>query len=55
MFYHQTKNASTIGVKEAKDISDELIELYAVGRNAKVKKKRREQITNQQSSLFDNV
>ncbi len=55
MFYHQTKNASTIGLKEAKAISDELVELYAVGRNAKVKQKKRAETANQQSSLFDNV
>jgi hypothetical protein len=53
MFYHQTKNASTLGLKEAKEISDELIELYTVGRNAKAKRKKRETI--EQSTLFDNV
>lgn len=55
MFYHQTKNASTIGLKDAKAISEELIELYAVGRNAKTKKNKRAAASNSQSSLFDNV
>ncbi|MCU0320925.1 MAG: hypothetical protein MUE72_00840 [Chitinophagaceae bacterium] len=53
MFYHQTKNASTLGIKDAKAISDELIELYTVGRNAKTK---RAKITaTKQSTLFDNL
>ncbi len=43
MFYHQTKNAATLGLKEAKDISTELHSLYTVGRNAKAKKKAREE------------
>lgn len=43
MFYHQTKNAATMGLKDAKDISTELHSLYAVGRNAKVKMKKREE------------
>jgi hypothetical protein len=53
MFYHQTKNASTLGLNDAKAITDELVALYTVGRNAKTK---RAKITaNKQSSLFDNV
>lgn len=53
MFYHQTKNASTLGLKDAKAISDELIELYTVGRNAKTK--RAKISASKQSSLFDNL
>ncbi|MBP9215288.1 MAG: hypothetical protein KBF36_12060, partial [Chitinophagaceae bacterium] len=53
MFYHQTKNAATLGLQDAKAINDELIELYTVGRNAKVKQNKRN--NNAQNTLFDNV
>lgn len=43
MFYHQTRNAATLGLEDAKDISTELHSLYAVGRNAKTKRKAREE------------
>lgn len=43
LFYNQTKNAATLGLKEAKDIATQLNLLYTVGRNAKVKTKTREE------------
>ncbi len=53
LFYHQTKNASTLGLKDAKEISDELVELYTVGRNAKNKQKKRD--SKKETTLFDDI
>ncbi len=43
MFYHQTKNAATLGLKDAENITIHLNSLYTVGRNAKAKKKKNEE------------
>ncbi len=43
MFYHQTKNAATLGLKDASAITDHLQSLYTVGRNAKKKKAAKKQ------------
>jgi hypothetical protein len=43
MFYHQTKNAATLGLKDAKDIATALHAVYTVGRNAKTKRKARQE------------